>query len=54
VVYPDATIKFVKEENTENAEKNKCAFDLTRKLLNIWMDGSLLRWTDTKLQPLQA
>ena len=46
VVYPDATIKFVKEENPEKAEKNKCAFDLTRRLLNILMGGNPLRWMD--------
>lgn len=38
VVYPDATIKFVKEEYPEKAEKNKCAFDLTRKLFK-YLDG---------------
>lgn len=38
VVYPDATIKFVKEENPEKAEKNKCAFDLTRRLFK-YLDG---------------
>ncbi|RBI89291.1 energy transducer TonB [Elizabethkingia miricola] len=38
VVYPDATIKFVKEEYPENVEKNKCAFDLTRKLFK-YLDG---------------
>lgn len=38
MVYPDATIKFVKEENLEKAEKNKCAFDLTRRLFK-YLDG---------------
>lgn len=38
VVYPDATIKFVKEEYPEKAEKNKCAFELTRTLFK-YLDG---------------
>ncbi|OPC26928.1 hypothetical protein BAX95_15280 [Elizabethkingia meningoseptica] len=32
IVYPDATIKFIKEEDPEKTQKNKCAFDLTRKV----------------------
>ncbi len=32
VVYPDATIKYVKDEDPAMAEKNKCAFDLTRNV----------------------
>ena len=32
VVYPDNTIKYVKEDDSSVLEKNKCAFDLTREV----------------------
>lgn len=32
VVYPDHTIKYVKEENTEALEKNKCTHNLSREV----------------------
>ncbi|WP_262149979.1 energy transducer TonB [Chryseobacterium foetidum] len=32
VVYPDSTIKYVKEENEEALEKNKCTHDLSREV----------------------
>lgn len=32
VVYPDHTIKYVKEENSEALEKNKCSHDLSREV----------------------
>ena len=39
IVFPDRTIKFVKDENLTNIQKNKCAFDFTKnvfKYLNGW------------------
>lgn len=32
VVYPDSTIKYVKDEDPTYAEKNKCTFDLARNV----------------------
>ena len=32
VVYPDKKIKYVKSEDSESLEKNKCAFELTKEV----------------------
>ena len=32
LVYPDNSIKYVRDENPENAIRNKCAFDLAREV----------------------
>ena len=44
VVYPDDTIKYVKEENEEYLSKNKCAYDLSRevaKYLKGWKSAEV-------------
>ncbi|WP_417428366.1 energy transducer TonB [Halpernia sp.] len=44
LVYPDNSIKYVKDLNPENAIKNKCAFDLSRevaKYLHGWIPATV-------------
>lgn len=39
IVFPDRTIKFIKDQDTLNIEKNKCAYDFTKnvfKYLDKW------------------
>lgn len=39
LVYPDNSIKYVKDENPEYSLKNKCSFDLAREVQNTFMVG---------------
>lgn len=44
LVYPDNSIKFVKDENSKNIAKNKCAFDLARSVapaLHHWKAATI-------------
>ncbi|SEG02319.1 TonB family C-terminal domain-containing protein [Halpernia humi] len=44
LVFPDNSIKYVKDENPDNATKNKCSFDLARevaKYLHGWQAATV-------------
>jgi len=38
IIYPDSTIKFIKDMDSVNIQKNKCAFDFTRQTFK-YLDG---------------